>query len=265
MNKALKLYHESNRYEVIFTSSEPAFQTKRDHINGVIKMSCAIADIQHYIVDKELLQVLAEHHDDGRVEQYKLFGKFWDAKVSHNILGVERVDRFLQKEGIEPDNEISLLRKVMMYHGREWLIAKATVEEWNYIKIISAADDFENATSCVSYLFREIDTDAKGYIERNPHAEQKIISDEKIWYWYQIGKKFDKITYCNTYADYVLFAATLATNCIKKYNSIAKVAMMQPGYGYESILEGFKFTFEYAMNKSDAQKAFNIISGMLKA
>jgi len=266
MKKNLKCYHEENRYSEIFrdlTLQDTALETKRIHIENVIKTAKAIADFSHSKVDREMLAVLAEHHDDGRVAQYEILGRFWDNKASHFALGVDRVDQYIVANNLEVDEEISLLRKVMMYHGRMHLMFEATAEEKEYIELITAADTFENATSCVSYLIREIFTDAKGYIKEDPQRDQKEVSNMKIWDWYANGDKFDKFKYCHTYADYVLFAATLATNSIKKYGEIATVALMQSGYGYSTILEGFKKTFEYALSPEDANRAYKIISEMV--
>lgn len=268
MKKNLQAYHEGNRYFDIFkdfTLQDTALETKRIHIENVKKTALAIADFSHSKVDRELLAVLAEHHDDGRVVQYEILGKFWDTKISHFALGVDRVDRYITDNNLKVDDEIALLRKTMMYHGRMHLLGEVTTEEAEYIELITAADTFENATSCVSYLTREIFTDAKGYLQENPKQDQRQITNSKIWEWYTSGTEFDKFKYCKTYADYVLFAATLATSCIKKYGKIAKVALMQPGYGYPSILEGFKQTFGYALRTEDSERAYQIISNMVRA
>lgn len=263
MKEALRMYHENNRCEMIFKEGEPALEIKRDHIKRVVKMALVFAEVQNSKVDTELLKVVAEHKDDGRVDQYSLLGKFLDSEVTHFALGVDRVNRFLKEKNIEPDTEIDLLRNVMMYHGRENLIAKMSREEREYISIISAADDFENATSCVRYLIREADTDAKGYEQKNPEANQKKVTNDKIWMWYQTGEKFDKMLYCQTYADYILFAATLATNCIKQYNNLAKIVLKQQRYGSPTILEGFQYTFEHVLEEKDAEKAYKILEDLI--
>lgn len=261
MNKNLLTYHEGNRYTDIFATE--GLKGKLKHVEAVIKTVNAIADFQHADVDRELLSVLAEHHDDGRVDQYRLLGKFWDTEVSHNVLGLDRLEKFIVRENLEVDNEIQLLRAVMLYHGRQHLAPQLTKEERVYVDLVTAADDFENATSCVSYLIREAANDEKGYIAANPKADQKEITSNVIWSFYATGRKFDKMQYCKTYADYILFAGTLATGCITKYNEVAKTALMQPGYGYDTILEGFKETFEKTLTPADAERAYTILNGML--
>lgn len=264
MNEALKSYHESNRYTKIFTDEIPALATKRVHIQRVKETARAIAQVQRSAVNKELLDVLAEHHDDGRVDQYELLGKFWDTELHHCMLGAERLEAYLHDNKLDFDTETELLWKVMMYHGRLDIAENVSAEEREYIELISAADDFENGTSCVSYLIREIDTDAKGYVAANPEDNQKTVTSQMIWDCYESGTKYDKLKYCHTYADYVLFAGMLATQCIRRYGSIAKTALQQPGYGYDSILDGFKATFEYALESDDATKAYKIMCDMIE-
>lgn len=263
MNEALRQYHETNRYTDIFTDEVPALATKRLHIKRVVETARAIAQVQRSTVNKELLDVLAEHHDDGRVDQYKILGKFWDTELHHCVLGAERLDAWLHENNVDADEETNLLRKVMLYHGRLDIAENVSEKECEYIELITAADDFENGTSCVSYLIREIETDAKGYVASNPKDNQKIVTSQMIWDCYESGTKYDKLKYCKTYADYILFAGMLATNCIKRYGSIAKTALQQPGYGYSSILEGFKATFDYALEADDAAKAYKIMCNMI--
>ena len=264
MNKALKSYHESNRYTTIFTDKVPALATKRMHIKRVKETVRAIAQVQRSTVDKELLDILAEHHDDGRVDQYEILGNFIDTELHHCMLGAERLEAYLHENQLDFDAETELLWKVMMYHGRLDIAENISAEEREYIELISAADDFENGTSCVSYLIREIDTDAKGYIAADPKKNQKIVTSQMIWDCYESGTKYEKIKYCHTYADYILFAGMLATNCIRRYGQIAKTALQQPGYGYNSIIEGFKTTFEYALESEDAAKAYKIMCDMIE-
>lgn len=266
MKKNLKKYHEDNRAAKIFSSSsEAALITKQSHIVSVVDLAVAIANLKKQKVDIDLLKVLAEHHDDGRVDQYKLLGKFWDTEVSHFCLGVERVNKYItQNSDVEVDEEIDLLRKVMEYHGRMHLLPVGTTdEEKMYISIISEADTFENATSCISYLMREAEEDAKGYRTENPEMDQKTVTNPQIWVWLSNGEKFDKFKYCHTYADYILFAATLATNCIKQYGEMAKECFLTPAYGFESRLEGFDITFEKCLSLEDAERAKNILREML--
>lgn len=258
LNQILMKYHSENRYFDIFTGCN-ALDTKRLHIEKVIKFVEKLYATMSptYRIDKDLLLFCAEHHDDGRVDQYRILGKFLDTEVSHCSLGVDRFDRWLQKQPtlISLDESVQIFRDVMLYHGRQALCV--TDASKPYIEVITGADDLENAASCVSYLIREVETDAKGYIHDRPEADQHEVS-EFVFEHFAFGDKFDKIRYCKTYAEYVLFAATLMTSCIRKYN-YAKELLHLPGYGYTSILEGYKHVFETTLNPEMAEKAYSIL------
>ncbi len=263
MKENLRQYHENNRYTIVFSSEE--LKEKRLHIEAVIKTVKAIAEIQHTKVDMELLQVFAEHYDDGRADQWKLLGKFCDTEVTHNALGVDRLNRFVVRNNLFLDDEIEMMRDVMMYHGRQQLAPAAMSERTKeYVDLITAADDFENACSCVSYLINEVKTNNKGYVMENSDQDQKEVTHGFIWTCYENGEKFDKMKYCHTYADYILFAGTLATTCIRKYGDIAKVALLQSGYGYDTILGGFRETFRFALREEDSERAYEIMEKMIR-
>ena len=260
INPALIAYHEANRCTEIF--NQEGLLGKMQHTQEVVKLSKAIAVAQNSPVNLEFLEILAEHHDDGRADQFRLLGKFWDTEVSHNALGLDRLEKFLAKqENFKPDFSVDVMRDVMMYHGRQWL-SELHEKSKLYVDIITAADDFENALSCVSYLVKEVEGDVKGYIAKNPEADQKAFSDF-VWEHFKSGEKFDKMIYCTTYAEYILFAATLATSCIKRYGVLAKTALHQPGYGYPSILEGFKDVFSKTLYPEDADKAYHVLEDMI--
>lgn len=264
MKHNLKAYHEDNRYTDIF--NREGLLGKMQHVENVIDTARAIARVQHLSVNFELLAVMAEHHDDGRVNQFNLLGKFWDTEVSHNVLGADRLEKFIVANGLEVDDEVELLREVMLYHGRQHLAYNLCSAARVYIDIVTAADDFENATSCVSYLIREVETDAKGY-NANKGYDQRRLSPEHeafILKCFEKGEKFDKVRICKTYADYVVFAATLATSCIKKYGNIAKTALMQTGYGYKTILDGFHDVFTKTLEPDLANRVLETMKGMLQ-
>lgn len=261
INKAILQYHAENQYETIFVGAE-ALEDKKPHIANVITLSKAIARVQHSPVDYSFLALCAEHHDDGRVDQYKILGGFLDTEILHHVLSVKRFDEFLLQNHIdEMDDSIKIFRDVMLYHGR-MEVADLSDESKLYVQIISVADDFENACSCVSYLVREVQTDAKGYIREKPKNNQKFVSTF-VWEHFCKGKKFDKMKYCHTYAEYVLFAATLATSCIKKYGDIARAALSQAGYGYSSILEGYKDVFSKTLSPDMAEEAYDTLVSMV--
>lgn len=261
INECIIKYHEQNRYTKIF--DEEGLLGKREHIKNIIEIAEKIADIWKSDVDRKFLAICAEHHDDGRVDQYHILGKFWDSKISHNELGIERFNKFLKtQKDFKEDTSVKIFKDVILYHGITDL-DKISPESRKYVEIVGAADHFENACSCVSYLVKEVETDAKGYIYEHPDADQTFVSDF-VFQHFKDGEIFDKRTYCTTYAEYVLYAATLATSSIKKYGDIAKKALLQPGYGYETILLGFKDVFGKTLSEKKARTAFEILSSMCK-
>lgn len=261
INQAIYAYHNDNRYCDIF--AEDGLLGKRAHISSVIQITNVILNFScPPDINKELLTLCAEHHDDGRVNQFKLLGKFWDSEVTHNVLGLDRFDSYLQHlPEVTIDTSISIFRDCILYHGRPALLASK--ESIPYVEIITAADDFENATSAISYLLKEVETDAKGYKHNDPTADQTDCSYFVIDHFAR-GEKFDKSVHCKTYADYILFAATLATNYINRFGKVAKAIMLQPGHGYPSILEGYRDIFNKTLQPEAAEKAYKVLSDMLE-
>lgn len=259
LNSILTQYHIENRYFDIFTGNA-ALDTKRLHVENVLRFTEKLFETlePNSGIDKDLLLFCAEHHDDGRVDQYRLLGKFWDTEVSHSSLGLDRFDKWLLLKSSftkSLNQSIQIFRDVLLYHGRPQLCI--TEESKLYVNIITGADDLENAAACVSYLIREVETDAKGYRHDHPEADQHFVSGF-VFQHFVAGEKFDKIKYCSTYAEYVLFAATLMTSCIKKYR-FAKELLLQPGYGYPSILEGYKNVFQNTLSPQMAEKAYMVL------
>lgn len=270
IGSAILAYHNANRYYDIFSTR--GLLGIKEHVKNVIALSQKVAEFQKSNVDMELLAICAEHHDDGRVDQYELLGKFWDNEVPHNELGLARLNDFWESHEFGASDlimaSVLILRAVILFHGRMHLIDMYSSAESKtyisrpYVEIVSTADDLENAYSCVSYLVREVETDAKGYIQANPQADQKKVS-RFVWEHFEDGEKFDKMKYCSTYAEYVLSAATLATSCIKKYGEVAKIALSQPGYGYPSIIEGYRDVFSKTLTPATAMQAILVIESMI--
>lgn len=253
--KILKQYEIENKPENIFTGS-PALETKLEHVEHVEKFGKDLLGTTKHKMDHELFIFCLRHHDDGRVDQFRILGKFWDTEISHNSLGVERFDRWLTKKGYTSIGlHEQIFRDVLLYHGRPHLcFTKASKP---YVELVTAADDLENASACISYLLREVAEDAKGYIYDNPEADQKYVSDF-VFDHFSSGIKFDKMEHCHTYGEYVLFAATLMTSCIKMHN-FARELLHQPGYGYPSILSGYKHIFEETLHPETAGNAFAVL------
>lgn len=243
------------QYSNLFDAEE--LKGKRTHIGNVVKFTEKLLALSHNKeIDPELLFLSAKHHDDGRALQFELIGKFWDGKLSHNVLGLELFDKFVQQGNYNELNEdVEVFRNVILYHGRVQLCMSAKSK--SYVELITAADDIDNAASCISYLVKEVETDAKGYIAKDPEADQQKVS-EFVFEHFASGEKFDKAKYCTTYAEYVLFAATLMTSYMKKYNFVKEI-LLEPGYGYSSIINGYKDVFEKTLSPEIASKAIKVI------
>lgn len=263
----LVAYSNQHKASDIFVGV-PALDTKKEHIENVVSLVNRLYETSpvksKYCYD--LLVICAMMHDIGRKKQYELLGKFWDTEVSHNVLGVDHLDSWLAKQRTNPEfsaqlrthevqEQINILRDVIMYHGRPELCFNSASKP--YVTMVTAADDLENAAACISYLVREVNEDAKGYRKENPDADQRSVSDF-VFNCFKQGKKFDKNVYCHTYGEYVVFAATLMTSSCHKH-MFASSLLKEPGYGYPSILEGYKDVFNKTLTPEMAEKAYNIL------
>ena len=112
------------------------------------------------------------------------------------------------------------------------------------IDIVSRIDGLENGCiGAIGYLERECEEDAKNYKKNNPDLDMKKVSP-KVLEFYLKGEKFDKMKYCKTYADYVLFANILAITALRgKDRDIAKEALNLECFGYKTALDGYKDLF----------------------
>lgn len=263
----LLAYANQHKASDIFVGS-PALETKRQHIENVVSLVSRLYETSPMksLYCYDLLVICAAMHDIGRKKQFELLGKFWDTEVSHNVLGVDHLDSWLAKQmanykfamqirTAEVQAQINILRDVILYHGRQDLCFN--VGSKPYVDMVTAADDLENAAACISYLIREVEEDAKGYRKANPDADQKQVSDY-VFDHFKKGEKFDKSVYCHTYAEYVLFAATLMTSSCKKH-MFASSLLKEPGYGYASILEGYKDVFFKTLTPEMAEKAYDVL------
>lgn len=252
----LAKYDKENKPEDIFTGS-PALETKREHVEHVEQFgNLMFHGTTKNKMDYDLFIFCLRHHDDGRVDQFKLLGKFWDTEAAHTELGVKRFNLWLSKQNCKPKSpQIQIFRDVLLYHGRP--NECPNMDSKPYVELVTAADDLENASACVGYLLREVKEDAKGYRHDNPNADQRTVSDFVLNH-FASGEKFDKLKYCHTYGEYILFAATLMTSCIKKY-PFAKDLLLQPGYGYSSIWDGYRDVFEQTLDPQTSAHALQVM------
>lgn len=241
----------------IFHGSE-ALEVKGMQVRNMTNFAMEMAE-EDASIDKKLLEIACLHHDDGRALQFELLGNFNDRIASHNALGLDGFDRWMAANHVEITPEIQVIRYVMYYHGRQHMLSEEISEEYQkYVQIASDADDIENGcVGAVSYLLRECNEDAKGYNQMHPEHIGQI--KPYLWEYFEKGEWFDKLVHCQSYAEYVLFAATLAKKSLKRYGKIAKKAMEMPAYGYVSAYQGYSHIFSEVMNPEDAKRATKIL------
>ena len=252
----LKIYGENHTPEKDFPE---AIARKRTHVEMVTKYVEYFATED---MDYELLHFCAKHHDDGRGIQYiDQGGKLDDRKKSHSEYGTEMFLNFIHERNLKLDSEAQICLDVIKYHGYPGNLTELPIsdESRKYVEAVRSADSLENAVSCVSYLLINVKYDEKGYVEENPQLDQTFVSDE-VWKHFVKGEKFDKLKLCHTYAEYILFASTLATDAVRKMEKIARKIMHSPGYGYSSIMEGYKHIFNEVLSKEMAPKAYEIFA-----
>lgn len=260
----LTVYLENNSLENLFNvEGSPELKTKAEHIRAMTEIAMQIAD-KDASLDKELLRTCCLHHDDGRVAQFKLIGNFNDRVLSHNALGLDMLDRYISANNVSITPAIQILRACIYYHGRLHLTGYSLDPETaKYVQIVSDADDIENGCiGAIGYLAREVETDAKDYRKVFPLLDRTI--KPELFEFYRNGQWFNKIEHCKSYAEYILFAATLAMKSIKKYGDIAKSAMKLPCYGYNSAVDGYIDLFNKYMSPADASLASQIMLDMFK-
>ncbi len=255
-SELLLMYHEQHRAAKLFAGT--GISRKAYHVQQVtdfVKMYPQLfvtPGMKH-----ELAILFAEHHDDGRFLQFQTIGSLSDRQFSHREAGAQMLDAFCKEHlpsGREIPQDVLFLRAVMLYHGQLCKFDTTTVPASSipYIMAISAADELENSMSCVSYLKRNY------YDDEKKLSYDDTISDE-VWSFYETATKFDKMLYCHTYAEYILFAATLAVCSCHKYGNFAKDLFKLPGYGYMSTLEGFHDIFFELLSEQDACRAYEIL------
>lgn len=225
---------EENAPEKIFQGAPP-LENKLEHTLHVAEIAKHIATEQVSMkcrIDYKLLQVCALYHDVGRATQYKLIGAFNDKIINHHILGLDNLDSFLSRN---PDlirnhmpREINALRACIYGHGDYARIKGFSLGEIQglYVQIVSDADDIANAAGALEYLEQEMRDDVKGYNKNEPECIGKL--NPVLLGYLERGEKFNKVTMCHSYADYFVFAATLATNSIAKYGRTAVKTMLKP-------------------------------------
>lgn len=238
---------------------------ERDTLYNKIQHIKRTATIAAALTDNKLVVLAAKYHDIGRIPQLEFLGGFRDDLILHHNLGEDLITRMIFKKQLKPSVELDTIRQAIMYHGRmQFIPFKESPIEQDAIElteIISVVDDLDNGCiGALGYLERETVTDAKGYKAKNPDLDMKEVSP-RVMEFFRKGEKFDKLSECNTYADYILFASVLAIQSLKgKYSNYAKKLMSIPCFGYNNALEGYKDLYTKFINPEYAMEAFDILS-----
>lgn len=249
-------YHDAHRCTQLFQT--PGIERKAGHVQRVTQLLREFPDL--FIsaeMDAELTLICGEHHDDGRLLQYQQTGKLDDKHFSHQDAGAKMLDEFCIVNGTSFCNfpeDVLILRNVMLYHGKiDYVdIRQILPASIPYVRAITAVDELENSTSCVSYLKREYDND-----EKSLSYEHRI--SPEVRRWYANGEKFNKLKYCTTYDEYILFAGMLAINALKQYGEVSQTLFKKPAFGYDSISMGFHEVFHELLLPQDADWAYHIM------
>ena len=157
-----------------------------------------------------------------------------------------------------------MIKAVIMYHGGTKYISnneKLDNESLELVEMSSRIDALDNGCRGVFlYIEDECLKDSKNYKKNNPNLDMKSVSND-VLNMFLDGKSFDKIKYCKTYADYILFAASLAIKSLRGPDSIiAKKIMSQECGKYKNALDGYKDLFEKYIQADKIYECFNCLS-----
>ena len=258
IDKYLHEVEQKYRKEIKSFDKNETIIHKIEHIKRTVKLARIISN------NNKMAIVAAKFHDIGRIPQFEILGGFRDDLILHHNLGEDLITRLVFKGVLKPSIELDTIRQSVMYHGRMNFIPfiedPITKEAKEVTEIISTADDLDNGcVGALGYIENEILTDAKHYIEKNPGLDMKMVSP-KVWASYLKGEKFDKLTDCKTYADYLLFAAVLAIQSLKgHFGKIATSLMETPCFEYENALDGYRILFSKYIDKSLSNEAYNVL------
>lgn len=248
ISPAILAYHNANRYYEIFRKE--IFKETRQTVQSVIQLAEQIRIITASQLDKDMLAILAEHHLDGVVDQYNLLNKFWDNEAPHNVLGYERLQDFFELHPeFDTNNEsVAYMADVMLHYKNSNV--NSSMEQLSYRELITIAVDFD-------YAFRNF---FKLSELKNSFYTQ---ISEDVWYNFKNGIVIGFNNHFESTADLILSTATLAMNCIYKYGHIAKFLFESSGYGYPTILDGYRYILSCFLSPYVADTAFEVIRKQL--
>ncbi len=186
-----------------------------------------------------LMEILAKYHDVGKFAQYRLLGFEDDQKLSHNALGLDSLDRFIELNEIKITPEIQILRDVIYYHGRK-ISQKAKLSE-NSIKYVEQISIIEVFTmECIRDLVnleRIAEKDVRRYNKEFPEYIGKV--REEIYTFFRNEDFRERRFFLKSYAEEVLVSVMKAIRLMREYGSTLQKAMTVPNYYYASALAGY--------------------------
>ena len=230
---------------------------KIEHINRTVDIAKKVDPTN------DLLRVAMKFHDIGRFEQYERIESFDDKVLSHYILGKEIIDNYIEEGVLNKSKELDLIIQVIKLHfGIEYIPYNVKLED-KTLKIIDMAakiDALDNGcVGALTYIEDEILNDSKNYIKYNPNLDMKKVSPY-VLKKYLNGESFDKIKYCKTYAEYMLFATSLAIKSLK--SPLRKVAkeIMSKGVGkYKNSILGYEDLIKNYVDEKISGKCIKVL------
>ena len=230
---------------------------KVDHIKRTVDIAKKIEPTN------DLLRVAMKFHDIGRFEQYEHIESFDDKVMSHYALGKDEIYKNILEGSLEESVELNLIIQVITLHfGIEYIPSNAKLED-RTLKIVDMAakiDALDNGcVGALTYIENEILNDSKNYLKNNPNLDMKKVSPY-VLKKYLNGESFDKIKYCKTYAEYVLFATSLAIKSLKSpLRKIAKEVMSKEVGEYNNSLEGYEYLINTYVDGKISEKCIKVL------
>lgn len=213
----------------------------------------------------ELLYVACLFHDIGRFPQYEETKSFNDKLKSHYALGRKLLVNDLNNGQLKPSDDLDKVMLSVSFHGlSNQRIRTLSIPDdaKEMVKSVKKIDEIDNGIfGTLSYLEDEIINDSKDYRKNNPNLKMDEVSFD-VWNFYQNGEWFDKMVYCKTYADYLLFAATLVIIHLKENDrETIRQLMLLPIGRYSNVLEGYRDLFNRYITPKYAKSCWQIFLG----
>lgn len=228
---------------------------KYSHIQNVMQIGMEF-DLTG--LNRELMQICLQLHDIGRRKQFDIMGNFDDNMLDHHVLAVQMISEWFKinydSQATELSADWQIVVDCCLYHGNTALSSLA--HEWSvpYLNIVRTADQIENGCiGALQYLEYEKKCDIKGYIAADPMRDQSDCNPALFQYLAD-GQVFSKAALCHTYAEYFIYAATLAIHTYLKYPEITTKYMNK-----HHTIERYIGIFQRNLKPDDAKMATQIM------